>query len=199
MEALIIVDVQYDFMPGGALAAQEGDVVVPVINSLMKNYELIVATQDWHPPDHKSFASNHGGKNIGDFIKLKGMEQILWPDHCIQNTWGAELHADLDQQLIKKIFKKGIDPVIDSYSGFFDNGHLKSTGMGEYLEAEGVDTIHVVGLATDYCVKFTVMDACKKFNFKVQVIKDATKAVNLKPTDFEEALEEMKNAGAEII
>jgi len=159
MKCLIIVDMQYDFLPGGALPVAGGDALIPEINRLQPDYELVVATQDWHPADHKSFASRHEGKKPFDVIEWKGDRQTLWPDHCVQGTRGAELHPDLDQRRIEAIFRKGMDPEIDSYSGFYDNGHLRSTGMGDYLRGRGVTEVHVCGLAADFCVYFTALDA----------------------------------------
>ncbi|MCD2423522.1 bifunctional nicotinamidase/pyrazinamidase [Niabella pedocola] len=159
MKCLIIVDMQYDFLPGGALPVAGGDALIPVINRLQPDYELVVATQDWHPADHKSFASQHEGKKPFEVIEWKGDRQTLWPDHCVQGTHGAELHPGLDQHRIEAIFRKGMNTEIDSYSGFFDNGHLKSTGLGDYLKGRGVTEVHVCGLAADFCVYFTALDA----------------------------------------
>lgn len=198
MEALILVDIQNDFLPGGALAVPEGDQIIPVVNQLQKNFELIVATQDFHPENHKSFAANHPGKQPGDHIELQGMDQILWPVHCVQGSQGAEFADALDMDKVEKIFPKGTDPEIDSYSGFYDNGHLKATGLGEYLKEKGVDKVVIVGLAADYCVKFTALDAVG-LGFETIVVKDATRAVNLQEGDFEKALEEMKNQGVTIV
>jgi len=198
MKALLLVDIQNDFLPGGALEVEGGDQIIPVVNKIIEKFELIIATQDWHPSDHKSFASQHEGKIPGDIIKLKDIDQVLWPDHCIQGTAGAAFSKELNQNRIKKIFVKGIDPEIDSYSGFFDNGHLRSTGLGDYLRDAKVEEIFVVGLATDYCVKFTALDSVTE-GFKTYVIADATKAVNLKPNDYEDALAEMRQAGAIIL
>ncbi|MBN1817044.1 MAG: bifunctional nicotinamidase/pyrazinamidase, partial [Sedimentisphaerales bacterium] len=152
MRALLVVDIQNDFAPGGALAVPDGDQVVPVANRLVKSkeYDLIVATQDWHPSDHMSFASQHLGKKPGDIIELDGLEQILWPDHCIQHSYGARFVKRLESDHIHRIFHKGTDRWIDSYSGFFDNGHRKSTGLAEYLREHSVDQVHIIGLATDY-------------------------------------------------
>src|SRR5688572_15626086 len=154
--ALVLVDLQNDFCPGGALAVADGDRVVPLANALArsKKFDLVVATQDWHPPDHASFAANHPGREVGDHIDLEGLPQILWPAHCVQGTWGAGLHPALDATRIDKVFQKGIDPALDSYSGFFDNGHRRSTGLGDYLKAAGITDVYILGLATDYCVKF---------------------------------------------
>src|SRR3954468_12732007 len=153
MNALIIVDVQNDFVPGGALPVPEGDKVLPVINNLQPKFDLVVATQDWHPASHGSFAANHPGKKPGDVIQLKGLPQILWPVHCVQNTTGAAFVPTLDAKRIAKVFPKGTDPQVDSYSGFFDNGRQKATGLAEYLKQRGVTELYIVGLATDYCVK----------------------------------------------
>ena len=198
MKALIVVDVQYDFLPDGALAVPEGDEIIPVINDLMEKFDFVVATQDWHPLDHQSFAANHRDKRPGDVVDLNGLEQVLWPTHCVQNTHGSKLDDHLDSQKIRKIFRKGTDPGIDSYSGFYDNGHRKSTGMAEYLKEHGVDEVYVAGLAADYCVKFTTLDAVKE-NFRTNLFVDATRAVNLHADDFDKALREMKDAGVQIL
>ena len=197
MEALIIVDVQYDFLPGGALAVAGGDKIINPINQLIPQFELVVATQDWHPKDHGSFASNHPGMNLGETITLNGLQQILWPDHCVQDTTGAEFDQNLHLPGISRIFQKGTDPSIDSYSGFFDNGHLKATGLGDYLSDRGVEGVNIVGLATDYCVKFTALDAVD-LGYRTAVIADATRAVNLNPSDYELAIQEMENRGIRI-
>ena len=159
MKALILVDLQNDFLPGGALAVPEGDRVIPVANKLQAHFDLVVATRDWHPPDHSSFAANHHGQKPGDWIDLDGVSQILWPPHCVQNSHGADLAAGLDTSKVRKVFFKGTDPRIDSYSTFFDNRHLKSTGLGDYLRERGVDEVYLMGLATDYCVKYSALDA----------------------------------------
>jgi nicotinamidase/pyrazinamidase len=198
MKALIVVDVQYDFLPDGALAVPEGDKIIPVVNDLMEKFDFVVATQDWHPLDHGSFATNHPDKRPGDVVDLNGLEQVLWPPHCVQNTHGSQLDEQLDTHKIRKIFKKGTDPGIDSYSGFYDNGHRKSTGLAEYLKEHGVDEVFIAGLAADYCVKYTALDAVKE-NFRTNLFVDATRAVNLKADDFDHALREMKAAGVEIL
>ena len=198
MEALILVDIQNDFLPGGALAVPEGDQIIAIVNKLQKNYNVIVATQDFHPENHKSFAASHAGKKPGDHIILNGIDQVLWPKHCVQGTTGASFAAALNMEKVEKIFPKGTDPEIDSYSGFFDNGHLKATGLGDYLKEKGVEKVTIVGLATDYCVKFTALDAVA-LGFKTEVVKDATRAVNLQEGDFEKALDEMKENGVKII
>lgn len=198
MEALIIVDIQNDFLPGGALAVQEGDQIIPGVNRLVEQFDLVVATQDWHPADHGSFASNHNDKKPGEMIRLHGLDQVLWPDHCVQHTYGAEFSKDLNMGNIQKIFQKGTDPSIDSYSGFFDNGKRKDTGLNDYLESKGVDKVYIVGLATDYCVKFTALDAIE-CGYQTTVLMDATRAVNLQPQDGAKAIEEMRQKGIHVI
>lgn len=196
MKALMIIDVQYDFLPGGALAVHEGDQIIPVINDLQKKFDFIVATQDWHPANHGSFADNHQGKSPGDFVQLGNVDQVLWPVHCVQGSPGADFHSDLDQTKWKRIIQKGTNPHVDSYSGFFDNDRRENTGLSQYLKENGVEEVVVTGLATDYCVKFTVLDAIKE-GFEATVVTDATKAVNLSPGDFDAAIKEMVKSGAE--
>lgn len=198
MRALIIVDVQNDFIPGGALAVKEGDQVVPMINSIQEKFDFIVATQDWHPADHGSFAANHEGKRIGEFIDLNGVQQILWPVHCVQGSEGADFHPMLNKERWRAVFQKGTNPLVDSYSGFFDNNRQGDTGLSSFLKSEGVDEIFVCGLATDYCVKFTVLDGMEE-GFKVRLIADATRAVNLHPDDYEKSIKEMGEKGTEIV
>lgn len=198
MQALIIVDVQNDFLPGGALEVKDGDKIIPYINELQNNFNLVIATQDWHPANHKSFAINHPNKNIGEFINLNGLQQILWPVHCVQNSKGAEFAETLNQKKIEKIFVKGTKPQIDSYSGYFDNGKKQSTGLQDYLKSKSVNKVVVVGLAADYCVKFTALDAVN-LGFEVEVHKAGTRAVNLQRNDFEKAMKDMKNVGIKII
>ncbi len=196
--ALIIVDVQNDFVPGGALAVPEGDKIIPIINRIQPNFDMVVATQDFHPAGHGSFASSHPGKKVGDITRLGGLPQILWPDHCVQGTFGSEFVSDLETARIAKIFQKGTDGDIDSYSGMYDNGHKKSTGMAEYLKEQGVTDLYIVGLATDYCVKFTALDAVKE-GFKVHVIREACRGVNLLPRDVDRSIDQMRKAGVEIV
>ncbi len=196
--ALVIVDVQNDFMPGGALPTVRGNEVVPVINRLQQQFELVVATQDWHPANHGSFASNHPGRKPGEVINLAGLEQILWPDHCVQGTKGAELHPDLVRSRIQWIVRKGTDPSIDSYSAFFDNGRRKSTGLEDDLRKNGVTDVYLCGLATDYCVLWSARDAVK-LGFRTHVVRDACRGVELQRGDIERAFEKMRSAGVEVI
>lgn len=198
MKALILVDIQNDFLPGGPLAVPEGDKIIPTVNQLQAVFPLVVATQDWHPPDHGSFAASHPGRNVFEQAELNGLPQTLWPVHCVQNTEGAELAVGLDRERIAKVFPKGTDAGIDSYSGLFDNGHRKSTGLGEWLKARGVAEVFVCGLATDYCVKFTALDAAQ-MGFRTHFIEDASRGVNLQPNDVKNAIEEMKRAGIAVV
>jgi nicotinamidase/pyrazinamidase len=198
MKALILVDIQNDFLPGGALAVPDGDAVIPVANKLQAVFPLVVATQDWHPANHGSFAASHPGKKVFEQIELNGLPQTLWPVHCVQNTKGADLANALDRNRIAKIFPKGTDAGIDSYSGFFDNGHRKSTGLGEWLKVQGVTEVFVCGLATDYCVKFTALDAVG-MGFKTHFIEDASRGVTLHPDDVKNAIDEMKRARIAIV
>ncbi len=196
MKALIIVDVQNDFTSGGHLAVPRGEEIIPVVNALQKKFDLVVATQDWHPTNHKSFASNHEGKKPFDKIMLGGLQQVLWPDHCVQGTKGAELHSELETLKIETIFRKGMDPEIDSYSGFYDNGHRKNTGLAGYLRERMVKAVYVCGLAADYCVYFTAQDSIRE-GFLTYYIEDATRAID--PNGFEHAREELRKQGGKIV
>lgn len=198
MRTLILVDIQNDFLPGGALAVPRGDEVVPVANRLQPRFELVVATQDWHPQRHGSFASTRPGSKPGDLAELAGLPQVLWPDHCVQGTAGAAFAPGLEMNRVEAIVRKGTDPAIDSYSGFFDNGHRKSTGLGDYLEGRGATDVYVLGLATDYCVKFTALDALR-LGFRAFLVEDGSRGVELRPGDVERAVEEMRKAGVEVV
>jgi nicotinamidase/pyrazinamidase len=198
MRALILVDIQNDFVPGGALAVREGDRVVPIANRLMPRFDVVVATQDWHPADHGSFAGNHPGRRVGEVIELNGLPQVLWPVHCVQGTAGAEFVAGLDVAKVAKVFRKGTDREIDSYSGFYDNGHRRSTGLGEWLSERGVRGVYVMGLATDYCVKFTALDA-RRLGLDVTLVEDGCRGVELKPGDVARAVEEMRSADVKVV
>ena len=198
MKTLILVDIQNDFCPGGALAVSEGNAVVPIANQLMPKFELVVATQDWHPVNHKSFASQNEDLTIGDVFELNGLPQIVWPDHCVQNTHGSEFVSDLNRDPITRVFPKGTDPHVDSYSGFFDNDHRGATGLSAYLKDKNVTEVFVMGLATDYCVKFTALDTVQ-LGFKTKLILDGCRGVELNAGDIEKAIEEMKHAGVEIV
>ena len=198
MKALIIVDVQNDFCPNGALAVENGDAIINIINVSQHQFDLVIATQDWHPASHKSFAANNDGKSVGDVIELNGLPQVLWPTHCVQNTDGADFHPRLNTEKFARVFRKGEDETVDSYSGFFDNGHRRATGLGDYLKGENVDEVFVCGLATDYCVKFTALDA-RQLGFDVTLIEDACKGVELNDGDIARSVDAMREAGVAII
>jgi nicotinamidase/pyrazinamidase len=198
MKTLILVDIQSDFCPGGALAVAEGDRVVEVANAISRRFDLVVATQDWHPPGHGSFASSNPGHVPGELISLGGLEQVLWPDHCVYGSEGAEFHSDLDLGPVEAIFRKGTDRSFDSYSGFFDNGRRKDTGLAAYLRGRGVDEVFVMGLATDYCVKFTALDALES-GFRTSLIEDGCRGVELAPGDVAAAVAAMERAGIQRV
>jgi nicotinamidase/pyrazinamidase len=196
MKALLVIDVQNDFVPGGALAVPAGDEIIPLLNQLQPRFDLVVATQDWHPGGHKSFATSHKGQKVFDQIELHGLPQVLWPDHCVQGTPGAELHPALDTKRIEAIFRKGTNPEIDSYSGFYDNGHQKSTGLADYLRGKGATQVYVAGLAGDYCVYFSAKDALQE-GFDTFLIEDATRAISTE--GFAAAKEDLRNLGGHIV
>lgn len=196
MKALIIIDVQNDFIPGGTLAVPGGSEIISIINRLQHEFELVIATQDWHPRDHASFAVNHRGKNEFEKIEWQGNEQVLWPIHCVQNSYGAEFHSGLETARIEAIFRKGTSQEIDSYSGFFDNAHLKSTGLSGYLKEKGASDLYFVGLAGEYCVYFSIKDALRE-GFSATLIEDATRALD--NSDFEEAKVNIIKNGGKII
>jgi nicotinamidase/pyrazinamidase len=198
MRALLLVDIQYDFLPGGALAVPRGDEVIAVANRLQPAFEIVVASQDWHPRGHGSFASSHPGRRVGEIAELGGLPQVMWPDHCVQGTHGAELASALSMQRVEAIFRKGTDPTIDSYSAFFDNGHRKSTGLGDYLRGMGVHEVTLVGLATDYCVRFSALDA-RTQGFQVVVVEDGCRGVELAPGDSARALAAVREAGGRVV
>ncbi|UUV19010.1 bifunctional nicotinamidase/pyrazinamidase [Fusobacteria bacterium ZRK30] len=197
-KALLVVDIQNDFCSGGALEVGGADEIFPTVNKLIdefnKNNDLVVATIDWHPADHGSFASNSPGE-IGEMGELNGIPQIWWPDHCVQGSIGAELHKDLKS--IKNKINKGQNPKYDSYSSFFD-ANRKATKLNPLLKENDIDTLYIVGLATDYCVKFTVLDALE-LGYNVYLVENGCRGVNLNPSDSKEAVKEMKRLGAIVI
>ena len=192
-EALVIVDLQYDFMPDGALGVKGGDEIIPIINMLSGKFDYTFASLDWHPKGHVSFAKSHG-KNVGDTIDLDGQLQELWPEHCVQNTHGASVVKELKKDHIDRFIHKGTDKEIDSYSAFFDNDHEKETGLDDYLRERGVTKLYFAGLTTDFCVRYSALDALE-LGYEVAVISDACRAV----FDEKKALSEMKKGGALII
>jgi nicotinamidase/pyrazinamidase len=196
MKALLLIDIQYDFLPGGALAVPGGDEILPVVNRLQEGFDLVVATQDWHPPGHYSFASSHQGRQPFETIDLQGLEQVLWPDHCVQETPGADFTSAVAWGKVEAIFRKGTELTIDSYSGFYDNGHRKETGLGHYLRGRGVKEVYIAGLAADYCVYFTAKDALRE-GFVTHVVEDATRAISAE--GFEKAKKDIEQRGGRII
>lgn len=198
-KALIVVDVQNDFCENGALAVPESNSVIPYINLLMedKNYDQIILTQDWHPANHKSFASNNNQK-VGDTIILNEIPQFMWPDHCIQGSFGAEFHKDLNRENVTHIIQKGTNTEFDSYSGFQDNNHFMKTGLADYLKYHEIELVEIVGLALDYCVKFTCLDAVQE-GFITCLHFNGTKAVNVKPESGRNAIYELLENGVTIL
>ena len=198
MHALILVDIQNDFMPGGALGVPHGNEIVPLVNHLQTLFRIIIATKDWHPTIHSSFASSYPNKQPGDIVKNEGLDQILWPAHCVQGTFGADFVAELQQNRWSRVFLKGTSQSIDSYSGFYDNGNRRATGLGDYLDSKSIKRVYIVGLATDYCVKYTALDAVL-LGFDTFVVTDACRGVNLNPEDVGMALGGMDNAGVKLV
>lgn len=196
--ALLLVDLQNDFCAGGSLEVPGGDEVMPYANLLQPLFHHVIATQDWHPHDHVSFAANHVDAAVGDVVPVDYIQQILWPVHCVQGTRGAEFHPDFDTHRVTHIVHKGTDKSIDSYSAFFDNEHLRSTELADYLHEHGVTTLYIMGLAADYCVKYSVLDAIQ-LGFDVTVIEDGCRGVELKVGDIESAFAEMRAAGAKMV
>lgn len=196
MRTLIMIDLQNDFMPGGALEVPDGDAVVPVVNSIEGNFDLVLATQDWHPRGHKSFASSHEGKKPFDKIDLHGIDQVLWPDHCVQESRGAKLHAGLNMRPVEAIFRNGMDTEIDSYSAFFDNAHRKSSGLAGYLREKGADELYFCGLAADVCVYFSIMDAVNEA-FTSFLLLDATRPLDKEKFSLQK--KKMRDRGVKIL
>ncbi|QED38591.1 bifunctional nicotinamidase/pyrazinamidase [Antarcticibacterium arcticum] len=196
MKTLVLIDVQNDFIPGGALAVPGGDEIIPILNKLQPEFDLVIATQDWHPAEHSSFAANHPGKNEFEVITWQGQEQVLWPVHCVQKSRGARFHKQLEISRIEAIFRKGMNTEIDSYSGFYDNAKLKSTGLAGYLRDKGAKDLYFGGLAADYCVYFSILDALEE-GFNAILIEDATRAID--PAGYEEAKQTILQRGGKII
>jgi len=196
MKALLLIDIQNDFVPGGTLAVPGGDAIISLVNALQPRFELVVATQDWHPAGHGSFASRHPGRQPFEQADLHGLPQTLWPDHCVQGTPGADFHPALDQHRVEAIFRKGTNPDLDSYSGFFDNGHRKSTGLADYLRGRGVTQVYLAGLAADYCVYFSAKDALRE-GFEVFFVEEATRAIS--PAGYQQARQDLEQRGARFV
>ncbi|MCD8552294.1 bifunctional nicotinamidase/pyrazinamidase [Seleniivibrio sp.] len=196
--ALIVVDVQNDFCPGGGLAVKGGDEVVSVINKMMDCFDTVVGTQDWHPANHRSFASNNEGTEVYQIKNLNGTDQVMWPDHCVQGTCGADFHPDLTTDLFSVIIRKGSNPEIDSYSAFMENDRKTVTGLKGYLESKGIKKVFITGLATDYCVRYTAEDALSA-GFEVYVAADACRGVDFPEGSAKAALDAMQAKGIRII
>ncbi|MCR9273039.1 MULTISPECIES: bifunctional nicotinamidase/pyrazinamidase [unclassified Mameliella] len=196
MHALIVIDVQNDFCPGGALAVERGDEIVQPINALMAEFDAVVLTQDWHPAGHSSFASTHAGKAPFDMVEMPYGPQVLWPDHCIQGSPGANFHTELEVDRAELVIRKGFRSAIDSYSAFFENDHTTPTGLEGYLRTRGIDRLTMVGLATDFCVNFSAVDAAK-LGFAVTVRQDLCRAIDLDGS-LQAALDGMKEAGVTL-
>ncbi|MEM7424259.1 MAG: bifunctional nicotinamidase/pyrazinamidase [Pseudomonadota bacterium] len=192
-QALLIIDVQSDFCPGGALAVNEGDAIVPLINRMQPDFDIVVATQDWHPANHTSFASNNGDAAPFSMTEMPYGPQVLWPDHCVQGTSGASMCADLSTTAIQLIIRKGFRPEIDSYSAFFENDHSTATGLDGYLRERRVSSLVLVGLATDFCVKYSALDAAT-LGFDVSVVLPGCRAIDLDGS-LDAAISEMRDAG----
>lgn len=197
MEALLIIDVQNDFCPGGALEVPNGDKVVPVINQLSEQFDVVMQTQDWHPDGHSSFASSHEGKDPFETIEMPYGKQVLWPDHCVQGSDGAAFHPDLITNRSQLIVRKGFRKNIDSYSAFYENDNSTTTGLTGYLRERGIDTLYAAGLATDFCVKWSVVDGLKE-DFDVKVVEDAVRGIDIEGS-VDQAWNEMLEAGAEKV
>ncbi|WP_299735695.1 bifunctional nicotinamidase/pyrazinamidase [uncultured Roseobacter sp.] len=195
-QALIVIDLQTDFCPGGALAVPEGDAIVAPINALIAEADAVILTQDWHPAGHSSFASSHDGKAPYDMIDMPYGPQVLWPDHCIQGSLGAQFHPELHVDRADLIIRKGYNPQIDSYSAFFENDHTTPTGLEGYLRTRGIDELIMVGLALDFCVNFSSVDAAK-LGFKVRVREDLCRAIDLNGS-LEAARTGMQDAGVTL-
>lgn len=195
MQALILVDIQNDFLPGGRLPVAGGDAIIPVVNGLVEAYPLIAVCQDWHPPGHMSFASSHPGREPLETIELEGLEQILWPDHCVWGSEGAQFSKNLRLDRAAAFFRKGMDPKVDSYSGFFDNGRRHHTGLAEWLRAMECDTAHIAGLAAEICVAYTARDAAE-LGFQTAIIEDGTRA--LSEEDFAATRRDLEARGVTV-
>lgn len=194
--ALIVIDVQNDFCPGGALAVNEGDQIVPGVNALMNDFDAVILTQDWHPHDHSSFASQHSQKGPYETVEMPYGTQVLWPDHCVQGSQGAAFHADLNVDRAQMIIRKGFRQGVDSYSAFFENDHETATGLHGYLTSRGLSDLTLVGLATDYCVAYSALDAAK-LGYSVTVRTELCRAIDLNGS-LDEARQNMVSAGVTL-
>lgn len=197
MKALLVVDIQNDFCPGGALAVPNGDTIVPTVNKLVNVFDAVIQTQDWHPAGHSSFASSHKGKEPYDTVEMDYGTQVLWPDHCIQGSMGAEFHPELNTLKTQVVIRKGFRREIDSYSTFFENDQQTTTGLTGYLDQRGITDLYTVGLATDFCVKWSILDGIDE-GFNMHIVKDAVKGIDLDGS-LDAAWDEMKEKGVYIV
>ncbi len=195
MKALVLVDIQNDFLEGGALAVPKGNEIIPIVNTLIPIFDVVVATQDWHPVNHKSFASQHINKQPFEVIDLNGLPQVLWLDHCVQGSFGAAFHKELNTNAIEAVFRKGMDVEVDSYSGFFDNGRRNTTGLTGFLKEKQITEVYVCGLAGDFCVQYTANDALQQ-GFKTFLIPEAIRSINA--ADFDKIKEEFVEKGGAV-
>lgn len=197
MKALLIVDLQNDFCPGGALAVPDGDTIVPTVNKLVNVFDTIIQTQDWHPAGHLSFASSHDGKEPYDTVEMDYGTQVLWPDHCVQGSMGAEFHPELNTLKTQVIIRKGFRKAIDSYSTFYENDQETTTGLTGYLSQRGITDLYTVGLATDFCVKWSILDGIDE-GFNMHIVEDAVKGIDLEGS-LDAAWDEMREKGVNIV
>jgi nicotinamidase/pyrazinamidase len=197
MRALLIVDIQNDFCPGGALAVPDGDKIVPTVNKLVNVFDAVIQTQDWHPVGHSSFSSSHNGKDPYDTVEMDYGTQVLWPDHCVQGSMGAEFHPELNTLKTQVIIRKGFRKAIDSYSTFFENDQETTTGLTGYLKQRGITDLYTVGLATDFCVKWSILDGIDE-GFNMYIVKDAVKGIDLDGS-LDAAWDEMREKGVNIV
>jgi nicotinamidase/pyrazinamidase len=195
---LLLIDLQNDFLPGGTLAVSDGDQVIPIANELMRDFKIVVASQDWHPANHGSFVSQHPNRTVGDTFRWNGSTQVVWPDHCIQGTYGAAFPPGLNVSNISHLITKGEDPNVDSYSAFFDNAKIRATRLHALLQSLGINEIHVMGLATDYCVRASVLEALE-LGYRVTLQATGCRGVEIRPGDCAKAIDEMAFYGAEVL
>lgn len=195
---LLLIDLQNDFLPGGALAVPGGDQVISVANQMIRDFDIVIASQDWHPSNHGSFVSQHPDRKVGDTFLWNGASQVVWPDHCVQGTYGAAFPSELDVSKISQLVTKGEDPNVDSYSAFFDNAKMRATRLHVLLQSLEVDTIHMMGLATDYCVRATALDALE-LGYRVTLHTKGCRGVEIQPGDCVKAIEEMALNGVEVL
>lgn len=198
VKALLLIDLQNDFMPGGTLPVADGLACIDAANSAQRYFRIVIATKDWHPEHHLSFAENHPGKKPGDIIELDGLCQTLWPMHCVQNTAGAALSKNLNQSNIQHVVTKGQDIKVDSYSAFFDNAHRHTTGLGHYLNYRAIDELYLLGVATEYCIKYSAIDSAN-LGIKTNVIIDGCRGIGLTPHDIPNAEVEMQDHGVRLV